>query len=59
MFVSLELVVVVMFEMIHVVAVSQRFVKGVVGGRVVVFDVPVEEGKVVVYDVFVEERRCW
>ena len=45
MFVSLELVVVVMFEMIHVVAVCQGFVKVAMGGSVVVFDVLVEEGR--------------
>ena len=39
-------------EMILVVVVSQGFVKGVMGGRVVVFDVPLEEGKVAVYNVF-------
>jgi len=57
LFVFLELVVVVVFEMIHVVVVSQGFVKDVVGRRVVVFDVPLEEEKVVVYDVFVEEGK--
>ena len=53
----LELVVVAVFEMIHVVVVSQGFVMGVVGGRVVVSDVPLEEGKVMVSDVFVEEGK--
>ena len=38
----LELVVVVVFEIIHVVVMSQGFVKAVVGRRVVVFDVPFE-----------------
>ena len=44
LFVSLEFLAVVVFEMIHVVVVSQGFVKGVVGRRVVEFDVPLEEG---------------
>ena len=47
---SLELGVVVVCEMILVVAVSQGFVKGVVGGRVVVFDVSLHGGRVVVHD---------
>jgi len=55
--VFLQLVVVVLFEMIHVVVVSQEFVMGVVGRRVVVFDVPLEEGKVVVSNVPLEEGK--